>query len=220
MHFLNFWLPSIFSEISCISNKFISIEFNVQVSKSTRKFVGKMRIGKGSNWLEIILTVVEFIFRIKENCKSYLPYLDRNLSWLEQYSCQINFIRNTWNTKMRNPIENQNIAGRPKMMKNEKESKYGDFYVTKFIFYYLVPPSLFPCLWSAITWCSWAGAEKIQRQKIRKAIFFVKSIEEVSKRVCGFAKALHAKIAWCKVVALHWWTLFLHKTWKSTISFW
>ena len=131
MHFLNFWLPSIFSEISCISNKFISIEFNVQVSKSTRKFGEKVRMEKGSNWLEIILIDVEFIFRIKENRKSYLPYLDRNLSWLEQYSCQINFIRNTWNTKMRNPIENQNIAGRPKMMKNEEKIRIWCFFMSQ-----------------------------------------------------------------------------------------
>ena len=65
-----------------------------------------------------------FLRKKEENCKSYLPYLDRNLSWLEQYSCQINFIRNTWNTKIRNPIENQNIAGRPRKMENEKLKIY------------------------------------------------------------------------------------------------
>ena len=28
------------------------------------------------------------------------------------------------------------------------------------------PPSLFPCLWSAITWCSWAGAVKEKKIQV------------------------------------------------------
>ena len=42
---------------------------------------------------------------------------------------------------MRNPIENQKMAGRP--------------------------PNLLPCLWRAITWCSCAGAGKKYKKKIK-----------------------------------------------------
>ena len=64
-------------------------------------------------------------------------YLVRNFSWLApaQYSCHMSLNRKIWNTNIRKPIENQNIAGSP--------------------------PNLFPCLCSAITWCSWAGAEML-----------------------------------------------------------
>ena len=73
---------------------------------------------------------------ISSRLNDYLAvYLVRNFSWLvlAQYSCHINLNRKMWNTKIRNPMENQKIAGRP--------------------------PNLLPCLWSAITWCSCAGAE-------------------------------------------------------------
>lgn len=62
-----------------------------------------------------------------------MDYLVRNLSWPAQYSCHISLIRKRWKTSIRKPTENQKIAGSP--------------------------PNLFPCLWRAITWCSWAGAK-------------------------------------------------------------
>lgn len=66
-------------------------------------------------------------------------YLDLKRSLLAQYSCQTSLNRNMWNTKIKKPMENQKMVGRP--------------------------PNLLPCLCRAITWCSWAGAEK-KRSKL------------------------------------------------------
>ncbi len=40
-------------------------------------------------------------------------YLDLNLSWLAQYSCQMSLNRNMWKTRTRKAMENQKIAGSP-----------------------------------------------------------------------------------------------------------
>ena len=94
-----------------------------------------------------------------------LCYLVLNLSCPAQYSCQISLKRKRWKMRMRKPTENQKMVGSP--------------------------PSLLPWRWSAMTWCSWAGAETlgVMRLSSKTVWIYLDPVANVIKlfvrRKCG-----------------------------------